>query len=42
MKPAMLYRQRYIPFETIPLKDDEILFADDKIIITRWKVFRPK
>lgn len=42
MKPAMLYRQRYIPFETIPLKDDEILFADDKIIITKWKVFRPK
>ena len=37
-----LFRKRLIPEECIPLDDDEVLFADDKIIVTAWKTIRPK
>lgn len=37
-----LYRKRFIPNETIFLKDDIILHRDDDVIITKWFVFRPK
>lgn len=37
-----LFRKRFIPEETIELKDDIILYQDEKIIITRWKAIRPK
>ena len=37
-----LYRKRYIPNESILLKDDNILFADDKLIITSWKTLKPR
>jgi len=38
----LLYRKRIIPEECIPLKDDEILFSNEHIIVTRWKTLRPK
>ena len=37
-----LYRKRYIPNESILLKDDNIIFADDKLIITSWKTLKPR
>ncbi|KXL52726.1 hypothetical protein CLNEO_17470 [Anaerotignum neopropionicum] len=37
-----LYRKRFIPNETICLKDDEIFYHDEDVIITKWFVFRPK
>ncbi|WP_352399165.1 DUF402 domain-containing protein [Anaerotignum sp.] len=37
-----LYRKRFVPSETIYLKDDKILYQDEDKIITKWRVFRPK
>ncbi len=37
-----LYRKRIIPEECILLKDDVILHADERIIVTAWKTIRPK
>lgn len=42
MSKPLLYRKRIIPEECIPLKDDEILFADSHRIVTRWRTLRPK
>ncbi|WMI82172.1 DUF402 domain-containing protein [Anaerotignum sp. MB30-C6] len=42
MSELKLYRRRFIPNETIYLKDDEILYHDDEVLITKWFVFRPK
>lgn len=42
MNKPLLYRKRIIPEECIPLKDDEILFSDEKIIVTKWKTLHPK
>ncbi len=37
-----LYRKRLIPNECIHLKDDEIVYRSDDIIITKWKSLKPK
>lgn len=37
-----LYRRRYIPNETIYLKDDEVLLADSELIVTKWDVLNPR
>ena len=37
-----LYRERIIPKECVFLKDDEILFQDSEVIITRWHTLHPK
>ena len=42
MDKPLLYRKRYIPLEVKSLNDDEILFADDEIIVTKWNTFKPK
>lgn len=38
----VLYRKRLIPFECIRLDDDEILFRNESLLVTRWKTLRPK
>lgn len=38
----ILYRKRLIPSECIELKDDQILYQDDRIIVTKWNTIRPK
>ncbi len=42
MEEIKLYRKRFMPNETIFLKDDKILHRDDDVIITKWYAFRPK
>lgn len=42
MTDVKLYRKRYIPFETVFLKDDIILSRDEERIVTKWNVLRPK
>lgn len=37
-----LYRKRFIPNETTYLKDDEILFIDNDLIITQWNTLKPR
>ena len=40
-KPTLL-RKRYIPNETVELKDDVILKQTDEVIVTKWNVLRPR
>lgn len=42
MEPLRLYRKRYIPNEIVDLKEDEIVYRDDSVLITQWKVLHPK
>lgn len=42
MEPPVLFRKRIIPEECIRLKDDEILYFDDRIIVTKWNTLHPK
>lgn len=37
-----LYRRRFLPSETIHLKDDKILFMDNQMIITKWNTLHPR
>lgn len=42
MGELKLRRKRYIPEETILLKDDILVEANDEVIITTWKTLNPK
>lgn len=42
MTKPTLYRKRLIPNECNLLENDEILYLDENLIITRWKTIRPK
>ena len=42
MRNLKLYRRRFIPDETIELKNDMVIRADDSIIITKWKTIKPR
>lgn len=42
MSELKLYRQRYIPNETIWLKDDIIVSKTEDLLITTWKTLNPK
>lgn len=42
MPKLTLYRKRLIPDECIQLKNDEILYAEKDLIITKWNTIRPK
>ncbi len=37
-----LYRKRFIPLETVSLKDDIILNFQKDLIITRWNTLKPR
>ncbi len=41
-KDILLYRKRLIPEELIPLKDDIIIYADEKLVITHWNTIKPR
>jgi uncharacterized protein len=40
-KPIML-RRRYIPYETVDISGDELLFRSNDILITKWNTIRPR
>ena len=42
MENPSLYRKRIIPDECIPLKDDEIIYINERIIVTSWKTLHQK
>ena len=42
MKTIRLFRKRYLPDETIELKDDIILSHTDHMLITKWDVLKPR
>ena len=42
MENPVLYHKRYVPMETVILKEDRILLQDADHIVTKWTVFRPK
>lgn len=42
MEKPTLYRRRFIPDETVMLKDDVIEHMDDEVIVTRWRVLKPR
>ncbi len=42
MNDLKLYRRRIIPDECILLEEDEILYHDPEVIITKWNTIRPK
>ena len=42
MSDVKLYRKRIIPEECILLEDDEILYLDQEVIITKWNTIHPK
>lgn len=42
MKDLKLFRRRYIPNEKILLKDDIILSTEENIIVTKWRVLKPR
>ena len=42
MKRPVIFRKRYIPSETIELKDDVLLYRDDAMLITRWTTLKPR
>ncbi len=42
MDNIKLSRKRYIPNETVFLKDDEIVSSDSETIITKWDTLKPR
>ncbi len=42
MNKLKLFRQRFIPAETILLKDDVIVSHTEDVLITSWKTLNPK
>lgn len=42
MKKPIIFRTRYIPFETVDISSDELLYRDEDLLITRWKAIRPR
>ena len=40
-KPRIL-RKRYIPDEVVDISGDELLYLDDKMMVTRWEVIHPR
>lgn len=40
-KPTML-RKRYIPDETVDISNDQILFRDLQVIVTKWDSIKPR
>ena len=41
-KDIHIYRKRIIPEELISLKNDTIVYADEKRVITRWQSLKPR
>jgi predicted RNA-binding protein associated with RNAse of E/G family len=42
MNKPSIFRTRFIPFETVDISSDEMLFRDEELLITRWKAIKPR
>lgn len=42
MSKVKLFRKRFIPYEIVHLKDDEVLYLKDDIIVTKWNSLKPR
>lgn len=42
MGNTTIYRKRLIPNELILLKNDEILFLSEDVLVTKWNVLKPR
>lgn len=42
MDRPVIYRKRYIPEETVNLKDDLLCYRDEHMLITRWNTIKPR
>jgi len=37
-----IFRIRYIPFETVDISSDKILYRDEDVLVTSWKPIKPR
>ena len=42
MNKPSIFRTRFIPFETVDISSDELLYRDEELLITRWKAIKPR
>ncbi len=42
MKKPTVLRKRFIPFEVVDISDDELVFRDDRLMVTKWKAIKPR
>lgn len=42
MKKPYIFRKRFIPYETVDISSDELLFRGEDILITRWAAIKPR
>ena len=42
MKKPTILRKRFIPYETVDISGDELLYRDNSLLITRWDSIRPR
>jgi predicted RNA-binding protein associated with RNAse of E/G family len=40
-KPTVL-RKRFIPYEVVDISGDELVFRDDRLMVTKWKAIKPR
>lgn len=42
MKKPIVYRKRYIPDEIVDITEDELIFRNEEILITKWKPIKKR
>ena len=42
MKKPVLLRKRFIPCEITNISSDDLLFRNDRLLVTRWKSIKPR
>ena len=42
MRKPVILRRRYIPYETVDISADELLFRSDDLLVTRWTCIKPR
>jgi uncharacterized protein len=42
LKKPKIYRKRYVPDELVDISNDELLYRDENVLVTRWKTIKPR
>lgn len=42
MKKPTVLRRRYIPDETVDISEDTLIYRSKELLVTRWKVIKPR